>query len=263
LGTNKIGGSGAARVNSRTEWDKTFAETMTNKTIPASSNTLTDVVKMPSVRKWGSIQGGTSGAAGVVITGAEGILNGYTQAGSAEANAFSTTDGLTIVTSTGTIANTTIGQRYAATRTSRNLNPRLKARVKIDATDLSRMYIGFHHSITTLSASDMPVSASDAAFLIGYRSIDANWQIFTNDGVSPVTTIDTGIAISPGPNTFEIIMKDAPSTVNYSINGADPVAVTTDLPPSIAPMTWHNEISNVSSISRTQTTYYIEMEQDL
>lgn len=146
--------------------------------------------------------------------------------------------------SSTTSQNTVTGIEYPWTITRRQYNPRFKAKIRVPTSAAnSRLYVGLSSDIS-MEASDTPVSDTESAIVVGWRSIDSTIRIFHNNGagagaVAPAM-FDTGIPKNTNLRTISVACRNQtpeievviaePSDIFGNETNVQTFLVTTKLP---------------------------------
>jgi hypothetical protein len=208
-------------------WDPNLAETITNKTMDAASNTFKGIQLMSTVKKVGSYYATTG-------TGGTGILNGFliSQNGTLTFNR-NTTDGIYQTFTTGSSNTNTAAVKTNDTYTCRAFNPTFKCKFRLPSVSSVRMDLGFISDMTfDPKNSDWLANESGAALSFGTgRGNQTSFYLSTNNG-SAASNFSGPIATATANTVYsiEIVFDNAASKVKYSWNGGAFVDVTTQVP---------------------------------
>lgn len=213
------------------------SQTVTNKTMLANSNTFSGIAQDPIVKRTGRAQPITPAAAAsaINIMTLVGGLNAHTGTGAGTNTiTWDTTEGLVAGYVSGAVSGQNIGlvspttvggiaRRAFATRV------RLRSKVDTVAGSVSRFYFGFT-SATALPITDTPLATTDHGIIVGFKSTDTNYTIYSNDGATSVTsTAVTGpIAKDTNYHTIEISWT-ASGNIIVTFDGTAQT-ISTDLP---------------------------------
>jgi hypothetical protein len=234
--------------------------TLTLKSIAADTNTLSGIWTSPIVQRYGDVQAGLGTTAGstTVLTGALNQTITPTAAGSF-ATAFDNTEGLCIAFATTASANIN-GGLVAITTAGigrRAFSVRVRSRAKVNTTGASiRRYFGFT-SNGTLPITDTPLGAGDSGVLVGYRSTDAVWNIFNNDGSgAEIVTATTGTTSTDSAfHTIEINWA-ANGNANVILDGNVQTAISTRLPAAATNLFFNDVVQTTASASANTLTLH-------
>jgi hypothetical protein len=185
----------------------TAAQTLTNKTMDARSNTVPNIAVNPIDKRWGCFQPST-GTTATSIGQLDGLLGQHVATGAGTNTVtFDTTEGMICNFVATATANLNIGlvAANATNPTCRRLfGCKMSARVKIDSTTSARMYVGF--AAAALAISDTPIASGVDGVLVGFTSAATNFEIYSNDnsGTMTTTAITGPIAKNSNWHTIEI-----------------------------------------------------------
>jgi hypothetical protein len=197
----------------------TATQTLTNKTVDAASNTLSNVMESPLVKRTGLFVPTISSTGN-----GTGILQGVTGVGTGS-SAFDSGEGTFVQQYlSAASANVNCGIISGASAqpiARRSIAMRFVARFAIDSTTSSRVYFGLT-SAGTLPISDTPLASTDDGVLVGFRSTDTNWTTFRNDGSTGMSTTDLGVAKDAAFHTVEINWA-ANGNINIIFDGSSSV----------------------------------------
>lgn len=184
-----------------------------------------------------------------------GLLSGIIIAGAQTFN-FDTFEGWQVDFDTSAVSGTRAGINGATANVAsfacRRMNPSLKIRFKLADTTSSRFYTGFS-SATAIPVSDTPLANADIGVIVGYRSSDTNYQIFSNSGAGAATVTSTGIAKDNSWDTIEIISDDANGRFTvYTTNGTTTATniITSNIPASGDILCLYAVLENTAASSR-------------
>lgn len=230
--------SGQADVISATQ-------TLTNKTVDAGLNTLSQVWQSPMVVRYGEMQP-VQTAATTASQGISGALQQMTHIGSVSiVPAWDTVNGLFLAYTSGAAGNAEGGVRWSAgvsgnnafgvTRT--NFATRMRALIKGSQTANTRFYFGFT-SLTSAAAvpiSDAPLGTTDLGVLLGFSFNVASgvWNTYNNDGSGAEVIVATTGTTASDTNwhTLEINWANGGvGGINCIIDGHAQPAITTRIP---------------------------------
>lgn len=224
-------------------------ETLQNKTIPASSNTLSNFAVDPfsSSRREGYIIPALTAQASL-----KGALKGMppngtysyvydTVASEGYVSRFSTS----IVENVGYISGASVNipsRREWATS--------LKIRSRVSTTTSSRVYIGFTQNTAGVSASDTPLSSTDIGFLVGFNTATANFSMFRNDGTgaAPSATSFGAVAKDTLWHTYEVTMSDA--NIVCKLDGGNTITSTTRIPALSTNLYLHVQMQSTAAAAK-------------
>ena len=233
-------------------------KTLTNKTIDAETNTMQNTIVMPSARKTGVTF--PSGSAGNITH--QWLATSTTDVGTIT-NVWDSAEGVVAQCPTGTSSNSNGGQIQATSgmgcgRRSSFGDIRLKTRCGIDSTSNSRLYAGYS-SNTTFPKSDTPLATTDSGVVVGFRTTDANFSVFRNDGGgSAMTVVSLGVAKDTAYHSIEIIYHGT-SSVDVIFDGSL-TNYTTVLPSTSANQYYNVVAQNSTTTSKTLNFCYMEVE---
>lgn len=244
------------------------ASSVLNKTINAWDNIMGGIATLPSVRKNGTIQAGgvTGGGSGTgLLYGYIDLHNGTTPL----ARGTDATYGAYWRYATGTAANTPTGIRTPARWILKEWNPFFRAKTRVNTTTNSRQYVGLCYE-TQIPASDTPMTNNQSGVLVGWRSTDANWQVFLNAGnagaSSTPTVVNTNVAKSTAVRQIEITFSSSGTSCRVRLLDGNATTVlynntfTTNLPtdamsPSIV-------ASDTTTTSNNYDIFLVELTED-
>jgi hypothetical protein len=248
---------------------------LTNKVINAWDNEIGGTAKHPSVRKSGSIQCGgvTGGGAGM------GLLYGFQDLPATGALPVRGQDsfGSYWRYATTTTANTVAGIKLPARFIWKDYLPyfRAKTRVPVSAAN-TRQYVGLSW-FTTIPASDTPLENTHSGVLVGWRSTDANIQVFRNGGTaaSPMSpsVVNTGLPKTTAIRHYEITFVKVSGAFQVNVRILNEGATsalytsspnfTTNLPATGVEGAMSPSIvfSTTSATDTNYDVYYAELEQ--
>lgn len=217
---------------------KATTDTLTNKTIDArgTGNVLSNHAINPRVMRWGTFQA-AGGTTATTIGSVTGILGSHVGTGAGTNTVtFDTTEGVIanfVSTATGNL-NVGLVAPTGGPICRRLFAAKMTARVKIDSTTSSRMYVGF--CAGALAISDTPMASGTAGVLVGFIGAATNFEIYHNDetGAFTTTAITGPIAKNANWHTIEIAWA-ASGNVDVTFDGtlqtlsSNIPATTTDL----------------------------------
>lgn len=162
--------------------------------------------------------------------------------------------------STGTTANTNAGWRTQSGFIRSEHDPRLTYRVRLNNVTDSRFYFGFTNFSTAIPATDTPLGTTDSGVLLGFRSTDANYMLFRNDGTGAApSAIDTLMAKPTFTNTLHIWSTSAGSTWNWATDSTSGT-VTTRIPTNDTTLNIQAMASNTTTTAKDQSLKYVSYE---
>ena len=215
------------------------AQTLTNKTLYATQNTLQGIAQNPMSTRWGVLQpsqGNTANTVGTAIGEKSGLLANHVGTGAGtNSNTFDTTEGVLMSYQSGAVAGNNAGlvSPTVGVGVGRRLfGCRAVCRISNTSTATGRFFFGFS-SATALPNNAQPLAVADHGIIVGWNETgtgSTNWSIFHNDGATSVTVDNvTGpIAKNTAFNTIEINWT-AGGNPNVIFNGTSQ-SVSTDLP---------------------------------
>lgn len=242
--------------------------TITNKTINAWDNTLNGFDTFPSVRKTGVIPCGAvtgGGAAGV------GLLSGFVDHPTLPTRGQDTTYGSYWRYATGTTANTLTGIRMPARWILKEWLPYFRCKTRCASTTTNtRQYVGLTYETTPVT-TDTPIDNNESAVLVGWRTSDANIQVFLNSGTGTGTStpsvINTGVPKSTAVRQYEIVFTSASSCRVRVLDGNATTALytspslTTNLPADI--LSCSMTMSDTTTTSNNYDAFFMEVSHAL
>jgi hypothetical protein len=243
------------------------AQTLSNKTILASSNILSGIAQNPLNKRWGMVQAGYGTALGTV-----GVLDGLCQQFTAtglgsNTTSFDTTEGKVINYQTSNASGVVAGllSNAAGGGLGRRLfGGRMVCRFKLDSTTSARFYFGLT-SATALPISDTPLANTDNGIIVGFTSADTNYQIRTNDGATSVTTTQlsptTAKTTATAFHTIEIVWT-ASGNYTVTLDGGTPQTISSDLPATTADLYPNLMVQTSAAVQRTFTLKALYIETD-
>ena len=246
-----------------------------NKTITAWDNELSGTAKLPSVKKYGAIQCGgvTGGGAGM------GLLYGFQDLPATGALPTRGQDsfGSYWRYSTTTTANTPTGIKLPARFIWKEYLPYFRVKTRVPtSTANTRQYVGLSW-FTTIPGTDAPLDNTHSGVLIGWRSTDANIQVFRNGGtaaspMSPSVT-NTGVPKTTAIRHYEISFVNVSGAIQVKVRILNETATTvlytsspnftTNLPATGVDGAMSPSIvfSSTASTDTNYDVYYAELEQ--
>jgi hypothetical protein len=186
---------------------ETNTQALTNKTLDARLNTVPNIAVNPIDKRWGCAQPSTVATA----TGCmafDGMLAGHVgTAGGSASVTFDTTEGVIsnyISAASSGVQVGIVAPNAVGMSCRRLFAVKMSARVKIDSTTTARMYVGF--ASAAVAISDTPIASGVDGVLVGFTSAATNFEIYSNDNVSTMTTtaITGPIAKNANWHTIEI-----------------------------------------------------------
>jgi hypothetical protein len=231
--------TGRVHYNNGSSWtniighDKT--ETLTGKTISSLNNVIVERAQQSlfdqSAKRVGSVIGAITAANGLV-----GCLQGMTVNGDGTPiSEFSTGENGFVQkfqrSGTGVLGySSTSASDSVVTR--RTHNPVFKCRARLDNTSNIRLYIGFT-SASSMPNTDTPIGTSDHGVVWGFRTSDANFSTFNNDGSGSAVVTSMGVAKDTSHHTVTFTFSSSNVIVVMDDGaGAKTQTLTTDIPGS-------------------------------
>lgn len=194
-----------------------------------------------------------------------------TTVGSSGTNTGGTDNTVGVYWQTGT--GTTTSQRAGGTPGGTTINyiepdwnPYIEAKIKLPTT-IHQFAVGLT-SQSGLATSDTILASTDIGILVGVRSTDSTFQIFTNNGTGAMTVTNIPTVNPKDGNWHLITMKTVfgSSFVTVSIDGNTPVnSSTTRFPTTTQKMAFMSMIGNGSAAVNdilTHRAYWIEWDQN-
>jgi|SRR5215831_1082304 len=213
----------------------------------------------PSVSKEGTFD-----VTGGNVAALDGILTGFTTTGAGSiTSVYDTVEGMTLACAATATANLNAGlvSPTAGVGMGRRLtNLRMKSRTKVDSTASCRLYMGFT-SLATLPISDTPLGTTDSGVMIGFRSTDANYNVFNNDGTGAAVATPTATVKDGNFHTMEVKML-AGGNVLVSLDGTVAATLSTRIPATTTNLFFNCVAQTTTTTARTLTIRYIEGEAD-
>ena len=179
------------------------SNTIINKAMDALTNNFSNLYSAPHVKEIGGMTS-QMGSGALVF----GIFGNVANLGT-QSQTFSTTHGY--FTTWTTTASTTVqgGLRQNTAHSIRAFNPYYRCKFNSPATTNNRVWIGFT-SNTTVVTTDTFLGTTDSGLGFGYRSTDANWSVFHNNGGgSAMTVVSTGIAKDTAVHAVDFQFSDS------------------------------------------------------
>lgn len=227
----------------------------------ADKNTLSGVVQDPIVKRTGRAQSATfSGAATASnIVTLIGALANYTPTGvGTNSQTWDSVEGLVMNWASTTTANQNIGLvppsgGNGIARLAFATRVRIRSKIDTVAGNVARLYFGFS-SASTLPTSDTPLANTDSGVLVGFRSTDANYTIFTNGGATALTAtgLSTPKAIDTAFHTIEINWVAGATSVNVIVDDVS-TTVSATLPATATNLFFYTVAQNATAVVRTHT----------
>jgi hypothetical protein len=223
-------------------------QTLTNKTMDALNNSFFELYQSPIYMRTGGMEPNAT------TPFLDGALNAHTNGGTIT-SVWDTTEGLcTLFTNTavsaavaGIVSPTTgVGIARNAFYTS------VKTRAKVSQITNGNYYFGFTSLNSTVGlASATPLGSADSGVIIGWRSTDTNFQIFSNDGTGAmvVTPVAGPIPKDTAFHTLNIMWPGGGGNVIVTID-----TTSTTLTTRIPATTTNQFFSQVCSNSTTTAT---------
>lgn len=233
-------------------------DVLTQKTISAKSQTsLNGILTDPLVKRWGAYQvSGQGDHTGGVFT-AFVAAGTPTTAGSID-NTHAYYRNYASAASTNASAGITFGN-INTPETMRKWNPYLRFKVATPSTSSQRMLMGF--SSTFAPTTDTFLATTSSGVVVGYRSTDANFSVFNNDGAGGAMAVtSSGIPKDTAVRTFEIIFNDSIPNCVVTMNGSTIATITTQFPASTTGlfMWWYYETTAAAITNGRFYTMYFE-----
>jgi hypothetical protein len=217
-----------------------FAQTLTTKTMSASSNTFSGLTQMPTIKRTGFHQP-AAGNTATTIGASTGCLDQHVGTGAgSNSNTFDTTEGVLMSYVSGATAGNNAGlitPTNGGVGIGRRLfGLRMVARFSVTSTTNGRCFCGFT-SATAPPNNAQPLAVADHGIGVGWNetgSGSTNWSIFHNDGATSATVDNvTGpVAKDTAFHTIEINWA-ASGNPNVIFDGTSQ-SVSTDLPATTA-----------------------------
>jgi hypothetical protein len=235
----------------------TDTQTPTNKTMSASTNTFSNLIVYPNVKRIGIWQGPNISAGGFF-----GILGQAASSGTFTTPTMVIADGTCSRIDTGATQNTLAVARTSALVTARGFNPNLFCRFRINQTDQNcRIFIGFKAS-SSMPNSDDPLNAI-AGFALGTISTNTNYQIFNDSGSGATTVTSTGTAIDTAIHTIQLQADDTNTRWGWSLDGGSMTYISTAIPSQTAGLSYIFGIVNSGvAASKTLDHFYTHVTAD-
>jgi len=237
-----------------------------NKFISSADNVLSGIEVLPDVAKTGKIQagpvpGGNSG---------QGMLYGFIDNPGLPVKNSDPTAGVYWRYSSGTTQDQNTGISCADVFLRREWEGHFKTKIRVPSatgTTSTRLYAGISTDIS-ISPGDTPLALDDSGVIVGWRSGDANFQVFRNSGTNTSSqtaiVVDTGIAKTTAPRTIDINFTNDGDTLNVTI--ADPSTMpetvvwsdsyTTNLPQAGFGMAPSIILQNSGAVNRSLDFFY-------
>ncbi len=206
------------------------------------------VRKWNTTRRWGGFNGITW----------EGMFSSISTVGGA-ANVNSTI-GRFVTYTTGTVNGDQSGGKQT-NLTYRKFNPYLKLKMRPNTTTVQGGWWGFS------SSSSDPTGDTDgdakSYFMLGFRTTDSNFQIIRNDGSTPATYVDTGIAINTTVRTWELVADETGTRWGWAVDGGAFTYYTTIIPAATTVLTIVIEMELASGgVARSFDLITLDFEMD-
>jgi hypothetical protein len=253
-------------------------QTLTNKTIDASSNTISGIVALPSARKWGAIMMGSGDLTG---NSGIGLLQGFSNLPANPVFQVGATNGINWRYNSGGSANTLTGigmsTATGAAFATRAFHSAMRAKTRVlTGPATTRQYVGFS-TRPRLPGSDTPIATDESAVLVGWRTSDTGTaiQVFRNSGFGGSSTpsvVSTGVAPTTGVTQYEVsfpndtearvrilssgggtVLYDSQTTGNFTTN--IPAAATTT-------MMMPTAVYSTTGTNTNYDMYFMQCEQD-
>lgn len=241
-------------------------QTITSKTMEATSNNFQGVAQNPVKKRWGAYQPITpsSGSTAAVVGRLEGILTNHVPTGpGTNTNTWDTTEGLL----TNLVTTTTINQNAGLVSPTgsigiirRAFDTKMVYRGKIDtvAGGVARLYFGVS-SNNALAISDT-IANGDSLVLVGFKAGATNYEIYHNDGsgAHATTTVTGTIAKNTSFHTIEIEWT-AGGNPTITFDGTAQT-ISTDLPATSTNLFFHCLAQNATAAIRTHSIVGVWLE---
>jgi hypothetical protein len=252
-------------------------QTITGKTINAANNTIIGVGGAnASNRKSGRIQAQRNQIGG---SASEGMLAGHLDMGTIVADVDPPPYGTFWRYSTGTTSNTNCGIRYTNSWIRRDTNPRIKVKARTSTPSNTRFLFGLSADLDITPSEAEPIDDTESAFLVGWRSSDANITIFRNGGSNAapsaptLTNTNQSKAAASEVYSYEVDFRtsDVLVTVKNELTGTTVYTNTfnSNLPSSTVPsgasiyLRPVFQLHNTDSTSHDLLLCYCELEEDV
>ncbi len=220
------------------------------------------VDNFPSIKKDGQLNvvGNNTGQLDGILSGA-GTLVG---AGSLT-TVYDTTEGQTLALATTAVGGLNAGYVAATAGVGHGrtlTNMRFTVRAKASATATIRQYVGFT-SLATLPVTDTPLGTGDSGVIVGYSSVDANWQIFNNDGSGAAikTQITGPIPTDTAYHTIDINVPAGGSSITVTVDNTA-VVVGSRLPATTTNLFFNAVAQTTTTTANTYTMRYVQAAVD-
>lgn len=252
---------------------ETNLATIQNKVISAADNVLFGTVLYPDIKKTGMIQagpvpGGNSGF---------GLLYGFVDNPGLPIKSSDPTAGVYWRYSSGTTTNTSVGISCSDVFLRREWECRFKTKFRVPSTtgtSSTRLYVGISTDIT-INAVDTPgpLAADDSGVIVGWRSTDANFQVFRNSGTNTSSqtaiVVDTGVPKTTAPRTIDIFFTNDGESLTVVIG--DPAtnsvvwsdSYTTNLPQAGFGMSPSIILQNTGAVDRKLDLFHAYCEENV
>lgn len=235
-----------------------FAQTLTNKTIDAETNTPLNMNPMPSSERtglWQSINAnGTGSGSGLWATG-------INVAGTVTGNNPTATEGAFTKFDTSAVQNTQAGIRESTNFiTSPGLNAKFKFKFQVNNTT-GRFFIAILNSGTFQTGDEPLANLSGIAF--GFRSTDTNWVVERNTG-SATGTFDTAPGFGAKDTNVHTLLVFFNGSTNVQVTLDSTTATySTTIPATSTTLTHQATITNSdAAASETFNLWYMFVRSD-
>ena len=256
--TNAIAISGTPNLATNTLTVEHLATGTSVKYLDGKALVFAQGLKSPMFKKFGWYQVG-------ITEEINGILAGANITGTATF-ASDSFQGRTASKDTGTTANSRAGINAASSAmvaiTCRRLNPRIKCHIKFANTTSARGYFGFS-TATAIPGSDTPLASADSGVIVGFRTTDSTFQIFSNDGTAAMVVTNIASAtVNTNYHTFEIIGDDTTPKFTVYSEGVLVATLTTRIPSQTAALVPYCVVENSTTTAKQIIIDVLTMEED-
>lgn len=239
-------------------WDKDLTETITNKTIDFSQNTIIGAPGRPETRKWSAMYFVSATA----TTGFIPALTSATGQGSASGSV-DATYGRKIQFTTGTTSGNNAGSQNSSGITCRAMNPHIKLKFSLGQTDnLFRFYFGWKDTTVTDPSGDDPLNAK-SGFMVGVVTTNNTYfVVMSNDGSGATTITPTTKTLDTAIHTLEIIADEANSRWGYAFDEEAYTYITSNIPAASTNLGIGFECQTATTAAKNFQAYWFWHEQD-
>lgn len=195
-------------------------------------------------------------------TNLNGLLRASTSSGTVALAALDTTNGLAGTFATAASNGSTGGFNMGLLYTVRNFNPIAKVKMQLSSVAANtRFFFGWSSSTAAIGNNDDMLNAA-SGFGISKITINTTARISHNDGSGATINDNTSLTWDTNPHTFDLWADDNGSQFYYSIDGATPVAVTSEIPATTTPLNFQIIVITAEAVAKTLSCYGMYISSD-